>query len=398
MRISTQQFFQLNMTSLQDHAARVGQTQLQLTRGEKLLTPADDPSGATRVLALEQRIAGLQQYSRNVGQLEGNIQVEETAVAQIHSLLDDARERLIDVNNGTHNESDYATFANDLAQIRDQLQSIGNSKNANGEFMFAGTATDTQPFIRDAAGNYLYQGNQQSRSVPVAANRSVAYGDSGFELFANVFNGNQGVSARANTANSGGGVIGEVGPSQPGSYNGDHLRAVFTAADSYDLINVTTGGPVVSVSGFSPGDTITVNGVSATIDGAPALGDQFDFQSSNRQNLLTSLDNLVAELNIVDQAGAPRLTNAVNRGLENIESALEQSVVVRSRLGTRLQSLDTVKDANESFDISYRTTLSEIRDLDFTEAAVRLSDQVNALQIAQAAFARVQGLSLFEFL
>ena len=117
-----------------------------------------------------------------------------------------------------------------------------------------------------------------------------------------------------------------------------------------------------------------------------------------RANLLTTLDNLVTELEIADPAGVTRLTNAVNRGLENLGSALEQSSTVRSRLGNRLQSVDAVREANASFEIAYRTTLSEINDLDFTEAAARLGDQVNALQISQAAFARVQGLSLFEYI
>lgn len=398
MRISTQQFFQLNMRSMQDQAARVGNTQLQLTRGEKLLAPADDPSGATRILALEQRIAGLAQYDRNVTQVDNNLRTEEIAVTQIHSLLDDARERLVDANNGVHTQPDYKTFANDLAQMRDQLLSIGNSKNANGEFMFAGTATDTQPFVRDAVNGYLYQGDQQSRSIAVASNRSIQHGDSGYDIFVDIFNGNQGISASANTANSGTGIVGQVGQSTPPSYNGDALRVVYTAADSYDLVNVTTATTVATAVAFNSGDTISFNGITATISGAPAAGDEFDFQASSRQNLLTSLDDLVAELDVATPANVTRLTNAINRGLENIDAALEQSISVRGRVGNRLDSLDTVRDANESFDISYRTTLSEIRDLDYTEAASRLSNEVAALEIAQAAFARVQNLSLFNFL
>lgn len=398
MRISTQQYFQLNINSLQEHAQRVSETQLQLTTGKKFLSPADDPSSATRILGLEQRIASVEQYSRNVTQLEANLQTEEVAVAEIHSMLDDARERLIDVNNGIHNQEDYRTFANDLANIRDQLLNLGNARNANGEYMFGGTATETLPFIRDAAGVYQYQGNQQNRVVPVADHRSIQFGDSGFDVFVDIFNGNQGVSASANTANTGDGVIGQVGPTQPGSYNGDHLRVVFNGPDSYDLVNVTTAATVASGVAFTPGDTLTISGVMATIDGVPAAGDQFDFQPSTRQNLLTTLDNLVTELEIADPAGVTRLTNAVNRGLENLGSALEQSSTVRSRLGNRLQSVDAVREANASFEIAYRTTLSEINDLDFTEAAARLGDQVNALQISQAAFARVQGLSLFEYI
>ncbi len=400
MRISTQQFFQLNMNSLQEHAERLGNTQLQLTRGEKLLAPADDPGVATRILGLEQRIASLQQYDRNLTQLESNLLTEETAVGQVHAVLDDARERLIDINNGVHTQADYQSFADDLAQMRDQLFSLANGKNASGEFMFAGSAADTQPFVRDASGIYIYQGNQQVREVPVAANRTLAQGGSGYQLFVDILNGNQGVSASVNPANSGTGVVGQVGPSQPGSYNGDHLRVVFTASDRYDLVNVTTATTVATAQPYTSGDNISFNGINITLDGQPATGDEFDFVTSQRQTPFSMLDDLVTTLAATSSAPGDlaKLTNAVNRGLENIDAALEQSIGVRTRVGNRLQTLDTVRDANGAFDLSYRTTLSEMQDLDFTEAAARLADQQSALEIAQAAFVRVQGLSLFNFL
>jgi len=42
--------------------------------------------------------------------------------------------------------------------------------------------------------------------------------------------------------------------------------------------------------------------------------------------------------------------------------------------------------------------LSNLRDLDYTEAASRLSLQMTALQAAQQTFQRVQGMSLFNLL
>jgi flagellar hook-associated protein 3 FlgL len=42
--------------------------------------------------------------------------------------------------------------------------------------------------------------------------------------------------------------------------------------------------------------------------------------------------------------------------------------------------------------------LSEIKDLDYAEAISRLSLQMTGLQAAQQSFAKVQGLSLFNYL
>jgi len=398
VRIASNQFFQLNLNSLQQQESRVRTTQLQITSGQKLLAPADDPAGATRVLALEQRLASLEQYGRNNTLLENQLQIEEAAVQEMHGLLDDARELLIDVNNGTHTEGDYKTFGDDMRQIRDQLFSLGNSRDANGEFMFAGTATKTQPFVFNAVNGFQYQGDQQSRSVIVAAGRELKFGDSGFDLFVDIFTGNQGITASANNANTGSGVLGAVSETTVGSYNGDDFRIDFTADGVFDLINVTTATPISVGNLFTPGDSISVGGIAVKLDGVALAGDQFDFVPSTRQNLLTTIDDLVTGLESATTTNVAKLTNQINRGLENVDAALERTNGIRSRVGNRLNAVDAVREANESFSLAYVTTLSQIRDLDFTEAATRLTQEVNSLEIAHAAFARVQNLSLFDFL
>ena len=399
MRIASNQFFQLNLNSLQQQEFRVRTTQLQITSGQKLLAPADDPAGATRILALEQRMASLEQYGRNNTLLENQLQIEEAAVQEMHGLLDDARELLIDVNNGTHTGGDYKTFGDDMRQIRDQLFSLGNSRDANGEFMFAGTATKTQPFVFDAVNGFQYQGDQQNRSVIVAAGRELKFGDSGFDLFVDIFTGNQGITASANNVNTGSGVLGAVSETTVGSYNGDDFRITFTAEGVFDVTNESPPGASVSVGNlFTPGDSISIGGITVKLDGVPKAGDQFDFVPSTRQNLLTTIDDLATGLESATTTNVAKLTNQINRGLENVDAALERTNGIRSRVGNRLNAVDAVREANESFSLAYVTTLSEIRDLDFTEAATRLTQEVNSLEIAHAAFARVQNLSLFDFI
>ena len=113
---------------------------------------------------------------------------------------------------------------------------------------------------------------------------------------------------------------------------------------------------------------------------------------------MTTIDTLVAALQNAQVENTAPLGNVINRGLENLDTALDQTNVIRARVGNRLNAVTAVRDANEGFEISYQTTLSEIKDLDFAEAAARLNSEASALEIAQAAFARVQNLSLFNFL
>ncbi len=84
--------------------------------------------------------------------------------------------------------------------------------------------------------------------------------------------------------------------------------------------------------------------------------------------------------------------------LAAIDAALERIDSVRSTIGARMNSLDQQTGLNEEMVLDIRGTLSEIQDLDYAEAVSRMNLQTVALQAAQQAYIRVQGLSLFNYL
>jgi len=67
MRISTRQMNQQGTNSILAAQAKLAKTQLQLSTGKRMVTPADDPRGASQVLALNQSLAVTNQYQRNFG-------------------------------------------------------------------------------------------------------------------------------------------------------------------------------------------------------------------------------------------------------------------------------------------------------------------------------------------
>ena len=53
-------------------------------------------------------------------------------------------------------------------------------------------------------------------------------------------------------------------------------------------------------------------------------------------------------------------------------------------------------DTRAAQDESLRTTLSDLRDVDYAKAASQLSLELTAIQAAQSTMLHVQGLSLFD--
>ena len=95
--------------------------------------------------------------------------------------------------NDTNTTGDRRAMAAEVRQHLDALLASANETDANGEYLFSGTRTDTRPFIYDpATGNYLYNGDSGQRFIQISDNRQVAVNDPGDLVFTNIDDGSGG--------------------------------------------------------------------------------------------------------------------------------------------------------------------------------------------------------------
>ena len=83
--------------------------------------------------------------------------------------------------------------------------------------------------------------------------------------------------------------------------------------------------------------------------------------------------------------------------MAEIQGALENVSQARTRIGSRMNTIDSQKDGNDAYLLSAQTTLSSVQDLDYAEAVSRLQLQLTGLQAAQQAYLKIQNLSLFNY-
>ena len=113
------------------------------------------------------------------------------------------------------------------------------------------------------------------------------------------------------------------------------------------------------------------------------------------QDVFQTLNDLIALLNTSGTAGlAAGLATANDR----IDDALDIVLTVRASAGARLQEIDALDFAGEDRNLQYSQTLSELQDVDYTQALTQLSQQQFIFEAAQRSFVTVSGLSLFNFL
>lgn len=397
MRISTSQLFRIGVTSILDNQSRLTRSQLEISSGRRILQPSDDPVGAVRSVGLSRAVERTQQYQRNIDQAEGRLRLEESTLANAIGTLQRVNELALQANNAGQTNETRRMIA---AEVREQLESLlqyANTTDSNGRYLFSGFKEETVAFSR-SGDSFVYNGDDGQRQFQIGPSRLLSAGDPGSAVFAGIRDGNGTFSTAANSANTGIGIIdgGEV--TDPTQYDGDTYTIRFTAPDSYEVLD--SGGAAVTTGGFSPGDAVAFRGVTVTISGQPAAGDEFTVAPSRQRDVLGMVQELVTALEDTRTSPAQRSaqTSEINSVLSNLQRSLDHLVEFRSSAGARLRTLEQQADINEGAGVQFQETLSSIRDADITESISRFNQQLLSLQAAQQTFRQVQGLSLFNFL
>lgn len=122
---------------------------------------------------------------------------------------------------------------------------------------------------------------------------------------------------------------------------------------------------------------------SAVFKPDPTYGDVFKVMS----DLADALDGTVA----FSQA-------AINNALSGLDAGLGSVLNVRTAVGARLKELDSTQNSVDDMGTQYQQVISQLQDLDYAKAISDLTKQQVTLEAAQKSFAKVQGLSLFNFM
>ncbi len=179
MRVSSLSFTDQFLPQINDLQARQNQLQAQASSQLKVSQAEDDPHAVADVLNLQAQNASNSQYLENISSLLNAANHSYTAVKGIQTLTASAGEIASKATSGTASSSDLSNYASEIGKIIDQALQAANTRDANGNYIFAGTKTTQPPFVgtKDAAGNYTsitYQGNTSVAQVDIADNYSVS--------------------------------------------------------------------------------------------------------------------------------------------------------------------------------------------------------------------------------
>ena len=302
MKISTSFLFDRATERMSTIQNKLATTQAQMAVGKQILAPSAAPDKAAAIQRLKGEVQRQESHMRTLEVAMRRYTAEETALSSSNDILIRIKELGIQAANDTMAPDDRKAIGVEMKALRDQLLSLGNTRDDSGNYLFSGTRVNTPAFAEGPNGAVLYQGDQTQTRIPAGVERTVQFTRAGTDVFSRVVRDN-------------GQAVG-----------------FFDALDQM------------------------INGMNTSNSGKIQQG--------------------IADIT--------QMHNSLT--LSQAQNGSDQ-VVVQSQL-----------DVLGENTLRFKSTLSEIEDLDYADAVARMNKEMMGMEAAMGSFAKISGLSLFDYI
>jgi flagellar hook-associated protein 3 FlgL len=157
---------------------------LQLATGRRVNVPSDDPAAAAAMVGNQARSAETDEFVHSISTIRSLQQTADSTLSSVVSALTRAISIGVEGATGTLSDADRASIAEELRGIKQQVLSLANL-SFQGSYVFAGTATQSAPFVEEGGvpSGVRYDGNQGVNEVTVGDGFTVAMNVPGSQIF-----------------------------------------------------------------------------------------------------------------------------------------------------------------------------------------------------------------------
>jgi flagellar hook-associated protein 3 FlgL len=293
MKISTTLFFDRSSQQLGNVQSNLSQTQEQLSTGKQIVKPSDAPDKAATVTRLESELSRQTSYQNTLKSVNVRLTAEETALKNTSDVMYRIKELATQAANDTLSDQDRQSVAVELKTLRDQVLSLANSRDSNGNYLFSGSKATEPAFNQDAKGRVIYQGDQARMQVNIGDSRRVNLNMPGSDVYTRV-----------------------VRDDGKGNKTGVDF---FQSLD--DLVNAVQSGDHVGMQrGVSEIDTLQ-NGISEGLGKVGADLSVVDLQTSVLDQVVLNLKSTRSDVEDLDYTAAITKMNKDQLALEAAQSS-----------------------------------------------------------------------------
>jgi flagellar hook-associated protein 3 len=342
----------------------------QLSSGQRITSPSEDPQAANRIMRLQSEKSAVQVYAKNGDRALSVSQASYAALDQLKSLSDRAGELAALSNSTTVSLAERKSYAIEVNQLVKQAIDAANTKY-QGEFLFNGTNTAAQPFVDD--GSDVPASLLTKPSTPVSISGASITGGS-----AVVAGSSAGLAVGMLVTGSG---I-PAGTTVASITDSTHF-VLSSNASLTGAVNLSASAEAASGLSVQLSDSVSISPFTTAAGNAKI--------ASFITNLIALRDGLN---NSSLTAGTTAISDARSRLLTS-EEDLVGIIADHSALQTRMES---VKAQSEARFTNMQSLISKDADVDVSQTMVNLTRVRTAYQAALQSGAQVLKLSLLDYL
>ena len=183
MRISTNQFYQVNGEKMSAAQSKVAELQAKLGSGKQLVKPSEDPGKSNLISGLEGAKKRQEVYTKNVDAAETRLTAESAVLESMTNIMQRITQLTVQSANDTLGVSDRDVIATEIQALRDELFNLGNTRDLTGAYICSGNKTSSPAFSEDPTGVVSYNGDYGRLEINVSDVRSIAINTLGPDLF-----------------------------------------------------------------------------------------------------------------------------------------------------------------------------------------------------------------------
>lgn len=402
-------YFTTSGQSFTTQESQISALQQELASGNKVPTAAADPAAFVGAKADSSTIQEIGTLNASQVNIQADLGTGTSALGQAATALDHIQSIALQAINGTTNSQESQALGEQVSAGLQQLISLANTQSRNGNYVFAGTAKQTQPFVENAAGSVNYVGNDGLSSVAISPGVSINAALSG-TVFTNAFSGNGYASVSASSGNTGSATVLATGVATASSatafqQGSTPIGITFASSAGGNMTYTATAGSALVGSGMVNDangaiTTLTLKGVEFTVSGQPAAGDTFTIAPARPQSIFDVVKNIGATLSSQGSTPASRAQSrqALGNALGAIIQYQNQIAGVSAKAGVALQAIGTASTSNTLASTNAQNNASDLVSANEPQVITNLENRTSALQAAMKAFTVASQLSLFNYI
>ena len=191
MRVSTSMIFNSGTNGIQNRQSDLYKVLNQMSTGRRILTPEDDPIGASEALLVTQSKGVNAQFLDNQANAQTQLNFLESTLGSItNEFL-----RIGELVATAINQSAGASVAPELKGRLENLIGLANTQDGTGKYIFSGYQSNTKPFdvtggVPPVGGFSLsgttyvsYMGDSGKPSLQVSPSQNMAVSENGLDVF-----------------------------------------------------------------------------------------------------------------------------------------------------------------------------------------------------------------------